>query len=268
MWKGERYGLGLLRELNVVHRDDDARPPPDENVLDMNAQYGCGRASGGQIPWLMLYVLNATAAVVDVGLALTLRNADAHRIARSRAVIDRPVPLPAAPPRLAAPTATHRLAGPTGRGPGRGVAATNRSAGPTGRGPGRHRDLRRSVSRRSTRRSTFRSRTPSSFSRPSCTTSRRRGRTRGSSSSAAASCSRPARTRSTAFSWRCRGGARGNFNRLTTPGPWQAGVAADSPWPRDGSQEKRRPVATPTRRESGGALEPVPWFAEDLGPPG
>ena len=90
LWKNERYGLGLLRELNKVHRDDDGAGDPADFVLDMQAQYGCGRASGAQIPWLCLYVLNATVAVVDVGLAIEVNGGlprqgrqQAHRVANS-----------------------------------------------------------------------------------------------------------------------------------------------------------------------------------------
>ena len=84
LWKGERYGLGLLRELNAVHRDDaqNSFSADPEDVLDMQAQYGCGRATGSQLPWLFLYVLNACASVVGFGLAVVLHE-DVHRISTS-----------------------------------------------------------------------------------------------------------------------------------------------------------------------------------------
>ena len=36
----------------------------------MLAQYGCGRSSTSQLPWLLVYLANAAASVVDVALAL------------------------------------------------------------------------------------------------------------------------------------------------------------------------------------------------------
>ena len=41
-----------------------------EEVLSMHAQYGCGRSSAWQMPWLVMYILMATASVLDVALAL------------------------------------------------------------------------------------------------------------------------------------------------------------------------------------------------------
>ena len=69
MWKSEHYGLGMIRDLNV-ERGEGEQSELEEFVLSMHAQYGCGRASRAQVPWLLIYVLNATASVLDVALAM------------------------------------------------------------------------------------------------------------------------------------------------------------------------------------------------------
>lgn len=77
MWKAEHYGLGLIKDLNAVHRDDVAadasRPDPEEFVLSMQAQYGCGRSSTKQLPWLFMYIFNASVSVINVGLDVVER---------------------------------------------------------------------------------------------------------------------------------------------------------------------------------------------------
>merc|ERR1712032_530520 len=37
----------------------------------MHAQYGCGRSNVWQLPWLFLYILNASASVIDISLCMT-----------------------------------------------------------------------------------------------------------------------------------------------------------------------------------------------------
>ncbi|KAH8069758.1 hypothetical protein JL721_5647 [Aureococcus anophagefferens] len=78
MWKNEHYGLGLIKDLNAVHRDDVAPgegPEPEEFVLSMQSQYGCGRSSTSQLPWLLMYILNASVSVVNVGLDVVEKRA-------------------------------------------------------------------------------------------------------------------------------------------------------------------------------------------------
>ena len=41
---------------------------PEEFVVSMHAQYGCGRSSVYQLPFLWMYLLNATASVLDIAL--------------------------------------------------------------------------------------------------------------------------------------------------------------------------------------------------------
>ena len=42
----------------------------DKFVLSMQAQYGCGKSSASQMPWLAMYILNATASVLDIALSI------------------------------------------------------------------------------------------------------------------------------------------------------------------------------------------------------
>jgi hypothetical protein len=66
LWKGEQYGLGFMPEMNnVQHRDE-----PSDFVLSVHAEYGCGRASPWQLPFLTMYLFNATGSVLLVGMAL------------------------------------------------------------------------------------------------------------------------------------------------------------------------------------------------------
>jgi len=66
MWKCEQYGLGMIPEMNVAPRRQSLR----EDVLAMHSEYGCGKADALQIPWLLMYQVNATASVIQVGLAV------------------------------------------------------------------------------------------------------------------------------------------------------------------------------------------------------
>ena len=85
MWKAEQYGLGLLPELNPL--EGDARPAEYAAQHELLAQYGCGRSTGSQLPWLLLYIVNASASVIDVALAVQPRAreqlGDAHRVVDS-----------------------------------------------------------------------------------------------------------------------------------------------------------------------------------------
>eukprot|EP00746_Dinoflagellata_sp_MGD_P089880 gnl/MRDRNA2_/MRDRNA2_35460_c0_seq1.p1 gnl/MRDRNA2_/MRDRNA2_35460_c0~~gnl/MRDRNA2_/MRDRNA2_35460_c0_seq1.p1 ORF type:complete len:403 (+),score=72.20 gnl/MRDRNA2_/MRDRNA2_35460_c0_seq1:70-1278(+) len=67
MWKCENYGLGAMPEMNTP--GDRFRELP-EAMENMHAQYGCGRATGWQMPFLTMYLVNASASVLDIGLAL------------------------------------------------------------------------------------------------------------------------------------------------------------------------------------------------------
>lgn len=67
MWKNEQYGFALLPELNSVEVPENVPA-----VLDFHAEYGCGRASATQLPWLLLYEVNAALAVVDLAIKVTL----------------------------------------------------------------------------------------------------------------------------------------------------------------------------------------------------
>ena len=70
MWKGEQYGLALVPEINYA--DDSRYVEPAEYAVHQEqlAQYGCGKSSAHQLPWLIVYLLNAPASVVDVALSL------------------------------------------------------------------------------------------------------------------------------------------------------------------------------------------------------
>ena len=85
MWKAEQYGLGLLPELNPLA--GDARPLEYAAQHELLAQYGCGKSTGSQLPWLLLYVVLASASVIDVALSVQPRQmaqlGDAHRVAAS-----------------------------------------------------------------------------------------------------------------------------------------------------------------------------------------
>ena len=70
MWKAGQYGLGMIPEIN----DEDQRGTEVRDVevdleLAQLAQYGCGRSSAWQLPWLVVYLSNASASVVDVALS-------------------------------------------------------------------------------------------------------------------------------------------------------------------------------------------------------
>jgi len=80
MWKCEQYGLAMIPQINLGLRMSE----PDSHVISMHAQYGCGRSSASQLPWLFLYMINASASVADVGLAtrkhLWNQESDIHRV--------------------------------------------------------------------------------------------------------------------------------------------------------------------------------------------
>jgi len=86
LWKGENYGLGLISEINVHQEEDSIALKPDETQNFLLAdydnqleQYGCGRASFYQLPWLWMYIINSTASVLDVSLAIE-QNGGGNRI--------------------------------------------------------------------------------------------------------------------------------------------------------------------------------------------
>jgi len=71
LWKNEQYGLSFLPELNMKRRE---AADPEENVMDMHAEYGCGRADAWQLPWLVMYIINAASSVVQIGIVTVLNN--------------------------------------------------------------------------------------------------------------------------------------------------------------------------------------------------
>ena len=84
LWKDERFGLGLISELNVGARKYE----PEKFVLSMQAQYGCGRSSVSQIPFLTMYLINATASAIQVGLAALVNDGGSGRGSGGSAVSD------------------------------------------------------------------------------------------------------------------------------------------------------------------------------------
>jgi hypothetical protein len=72
LWKGENYGLGMLSEMNVK-RENEVKM---DIIMKAQAQYGCGRASAWQMPWLVLYILNVCACTVSLGLAFSYKQKD------------------------------------------------------------------------------------------------------------------------------------------------------------------------------------------------
>ena len=42
----------------------------------MHEEYGCGRSSTSQMPWLWMYLINATASVLDVAMAWQYHHAN------------------------------------------------------------------------------------------------------------------------------------------------------------------------------------------------
>lgn len=72
MWKNEHYGLGLISEINVERTEE-----PKE-ILSMHEEYGCGRSSATQMPWLWMYLINASASILDVGLAIAFKGSTNH----------------------------------------------------------------------------------------------------------------------------------------------------------------------------------------------
>ena len=80
MWKGEQYGLALVPEINLA---TDMAASSEYTIHQAQlAQYGCGRSSGYQIPWLILYLVNASASVIAVALALNC-SGSVHEVAES-----------------------------------------------------------------------------------------------------------------------------------------------------------------------------------------
>lgn len=72
LWKGEQYGLGFMPEMNNVKSRDE----PSNFVLSVHQEYGCGRASPWQLPFLTMYLFNATGSVLLVGIAIFWKEPD------------------------------------------------------------------------------------------------------------------------------------------------------------------------------------------------
>ena len=66
---------GCASEINVSRIEGGEH----EKVLSMQAQYGCGKSSASQLPWLAMYILNASASSLDISLSIQQRG-DVHRI--------------------------------------------------------------------------------------------------------------------------------------------------------------------------------------------
>jgi len=69
LWKLEQYGLGFIPEMNVHVRRGEEHPAQFKLAMNMHAEYGCGRASPYQLPFLVMYIVNATGAVLCCGIA-------------------------------------------------------------------------------------------------------------------------------------------------------------------------------------------------------
>lgn len=86
LWKGDQYGLSLVPEINFGE-NHDGEPAEYARHQEQLAQYGCGKSSARQIPWLMMYMVNASASVIDVALSLQPEQIQiegvTHRIASS-----------------------------------------------------------------------------------------------------------------------------------------------------------------------------------------
>lgn len=63
LWKNEQFGLSKAPEMNTGERMKE----PSEDEQAMQRQYGCGKSDTGQLPWLLMYLVNATASVLNVG---------------------------------------------------------------------------------------------------------------------------------------------------------------------------------------------------------
>jgi len=74
LWKCEQYGLGFMPELNIGSR---TREPNPQAVMSMHEEYGCGRATASQLPFLTMYLVSASASVLLVGLAIRPRGLSA-----------------------------------------------------------------------------------------------------------------------------------------------------------------------------------------------
>lgn len=65
MWKCEQYGLCFAPQINKEQYFLQER-----TQLDLHEQFGCGQATFWQLPWLTLYVLNASGCVLDIGIVV------------------------------------------------------------------------------------------------------------------------------------------------------------------------------------------------------
>jgi len=67
MWKNEQFGLAWVKSINTRPVQVDV----DDEVLEMQAEYGCGKASSWQLPFILLYMLNAAGSVLNFSLRAT-----------------------------------------------------------------------------------------------------------------------------------------------------------------------------------------------------
>eukprot|EP00929_Paragymnodinium_shiwhaense_P097186 TRINITY_DN58938_c0_g1_i1.p1 TRINITY_DN58938_c0_g1~~TRINITY_DN58938_c0_g1_i1.p1 ORF type:complete len:401 (-),score=13.63 TRINITY_DN58938_c0_g1_i1:242-1444(-) len=64
MWKCEQYGLMFAPTVN------QQRYANTQEHMNVQEDYGCGRPSTWQLMWITVYVLNASASLVDIGAVL------------------------------------------------------------------------------------------------------------------------------------------------------------------------------------------------------
>ena len=75
MYKAEQFGLGLVPEINPDQPGGGDGPLPTQQpeALEILSQYGCGKGKDGatlqQLFWFVVYLLNASASVVEIGIA-------------------------------------------------------------------------------------------------------------------------------------------------------------------------------------------------------
>jgi len=69
MWKNEQYGLARLPALNIpAVNDDQFHESIRGTIMGMHEEYGCGKSSTFQMPWLFMYELLASVSVIRIAL--------------------------------------------------------------------------------------------------------------------------------------------------------------------------------------------------------
>jgi len=67
MWKNESFGLAWVYSMNTCADQVEV----DDAMLEMQSEYGCGKASSWQLPFIFLYMLNAAGSAVNFSLRVT-----------------------------------------------------------------------------------------------------------------------------------------------------------------------------------------------------